>query len=682
MKKWLLVTGLSILLSLAGIGVAVAATGPYGRNWNNDYFTGDPTVGIDWAFVNLGSQQYDGLGPNCDTDCTVNLDSFLKVYHDRLYDTGLSGSKIDAGRAAAEIDVMLGQPGTAFNNSIPQGIAYAQAHYTDWKNLITAYADGTMPGYSVDFNVFYNFSTATSNGLGSTGVHDAGDVTDCSDGQQCRGDITFQNNYNDNGFDWAVVFHVNGKVFIIKHKCANLTNDNISLKIPSQPYNLNPTVNANVPGGATVAEPGDTITFTYTVANTGDGDSDPATCTLYSQSFSGYHQTPGAAPFDKSGTQSTKCSNKVFNGNSSTTVGTENVTVTAAQANTTICRTLSVSPATGPPGTGTNTDEACVPVANQPYVRVFGGDVSAGNAQPAAACNLSNDYNAAIVSWNSASGLYNGAGTQFAAFAVGDIDHFATSQTNVGTSKGVAPSGLSFANTTTGANGKYGGDLGSTALPCMTDYYNVPASATNVVSNNIDVGTLASGAYVYTGASTLTLHGTLADGAVGSRIQIFVPNHNVYIDNDIAYAPNAWQSIAGIPMFELVVDSGSIYVSNSVGRLDGTYIAQNSQANGQGTGGQIATCANAAGTAPAALDNNLYSNCNNQLVVNGAFVADDVLLERSVNTLSDSTTDSPANLSSSAAEQFNYNPSLWIVQPPTPPGALTYNTIVDLPPVL
>jgi hypothetical protein len=133
-------------------------------------------------------------------------------------------------------------------------------------------------------------------------------------------------------------------------------------------------------------------------------------------------------------------------------------------------------------------------------------------------------------------------------------------------------------------------------------------------------------------------------------------------------------------LFELVVDSGNIYVSNGVGRLDGTYIAQDSQPDGQGIGGQIATCGTSTG--PAALNNNLYSNCNNQLIVNGAFVADDVLLERSVKTLSDSTTDSPASLTSSAAEQFNYNPSAWIAQPPLPPSALTYNTIVDLPPVL
>jgi hypothetical protein len=321
-----------------------------------------------------------------------------------------------------------------------------------------------------------------------------------------------------------------------------------------------------------------------------------------------------------------------------------------------------------------------VPVANQPYVRVFGGDVSAGNAQSSATCNPgADDYNAAVVSWNTGSGVYNGAGAQFAAFAVGDIDYFASSQSGVGNSKGIAPSGLAFANTTKGANGLYGGKLGSGSLPCMTNYYNVPAGATNINSNVINLATLASGAYVYTGAATLTIHGTLNSGPNASRIQLFVNGKNVYIDNNIKYGGN-WGSISDIPMLELVVNRGNIYVSNAVGELDGTYVAQNSQANGKGAGGQIATCATASG--PVALDNNLYGNCNNQLVVNGAFVANDVLLERSVHTLSNSSTDSPANISSSAAEQFNYNPSVWAVQPVVPPGALTYNTIVDLPPVL
>jgi hypothetical protein len=261
--------------------------------------------------------------------------------------------------------------------------------------------------------------------------------------------------------------------------------------------------------------------------------------------------------------------------------------------------------------------------------------------------------------------------------ALGDIYNFATAQTE-GVGVKPAPNGLAFANTTAPANGVYGGSVGTAAEPCMQQYYNPPAGATPFNSNNVNVATLGpSGAYVYTGASTLTLSGTVP---VGVRLQIFVPNQNVYINNDITYQ-GGWATVADIPMFELVVNNANIYIASTVGEVDGTYIAQNKLSNGKDTtSGQIATCATIAG--PVALDNNLYNNCHTQLIVNGAFVADDVLLERAINSLNDDSTDSPANLTSSAAEQFDYNPSVWMAQPPTPSGPLTYNTITDLPPIL
>jgi hypothetical protein len=164
----------------------------------------------------------------------------------------------------------------------------------------------------------------------------------------------------------------------------------------------------------------------------------------------------------------------------------------------------------------------------------------------------------------------------------------------------------------------------------------------------------------------------------GTRIQLFTTS-NVYIDNDIKYG-SGWQSLASIPMFELVTKGANVYISNKVGELDGTYVAQNTQGDGKGAGGQIATCATATG--PFTLDNNVFTNCNKQLVINGAFVANDVMLERTAGTLSQSSSDCPCGLDSSAAEQFNYNPSLWMIQPPLPAGATTYNDVVDLPPVL
>src|SRR5581483_4498793 len=228
------------------------------------------------------------------------------------------------------------------------------------------------------------------------------------------------------------------------------------------------------------------------------------------------------------------------------------------------------------------------------------------------------------------------------------------------------------------------------SLPCMNDYYVVPSGAQPLGGSNVDLSTLSSGAYTYSGGGTLTLHGSLsssADSASTARVQIFVNGGtNVYIPSNITYqdSPASWGSISDIPMLELVVQSGNIYVSNNATELDGTYVAQNSNADGKGTGGQIATCATSSGPWPTGNGpgSTLAASCGSHLLVNGAFVADDVALERSFSALSSSGGDNPSSLTSSAAEQFDYGPSDWLVQPPAPPEALTYNTIVDLPPVL
>jgi hypothetical protein len=707
-KKWLMVLILFVGLSLAicvKVEHAKAANacvpgGPYGTNYDCGYFTNMLTTSRDFAFVQSGAADWLGVTPNWDPDTGggVTEATFISSYHTRLFDDlQTDGGLIDAGRAAAEVDIMLGKDQNAFlnaqdsalpatnpNSSIQQGIAYAQKNWNTWVSDVEYFdsAAGNAAGYSVDWNEDVNYAPILANpamdsdGYGVRfGSPDSSEDA-CESLTDCEPDIAIWNNFSPNAadaVDWSVVFTMpGGHHFYINDKCANLTaDDGANLVVPAAaPYHLAPSITTTVSSGAPVAEPGDTITFTYAVDNTGTGASDPATCSLYSETFlNSYHATPGGPTYDTGGTKTNPCTNQVFPASTNTKLGSpETVTLTAANLNSTICRTLSVTPVSA--GTGTATTEACIPVAAQPYAKVFGGDVSAGNAQAAATCSPANDYAAGIVGWNTGSGLYTGAGSQFAALAIGDIAYFASSQTNTTASSATAPSGLSFANTiTNNGSGIYGGSLGSGSLPCMNDYYNVLPGATSISSNTaspdtINLTTLASGTYVYNGTGELTLSGTLGSGATPSRIQLFVPNQNVYISNAITYQGN-WQSISQIPMFELVVNDANILISNTAGEVDGTYVAQNSQANGKGTGGQIATCATpAAAITPSA---SLYSSCNNSLTVNGAFVANDVVLERSTGTLSSSTGDTPTTLSSSAAEQFNYNPSLWLVQPPHPP---------------
>jgi hypothetical protein len=454
---------------------------------------------------------------------------------------------------------------------------------------------------------------------------------------------------------------------------------------PGPTYTLSPTILSTVNGvSSSTAQPGDTITFNYAVANEGNGSA-TTTCTTYANTFNGYHAAP--TPPDTTVNAATVIQNicgggQVFNSDSTTTIGSYTVPASQVTLGTTVCTSLYVNPGSetnGLQGAATGA-ESCIVVANSPYFHIFGGDISAGNAQASATCDpTSNDYDASIASWNQDSGQYYGAGSQFAAYAIGKISYFATSQSNVGASAGVPPSAMAFDNTTTGSGGVYGGSFGNGTLPCMNDYYDVPANATKITSSTIDLNNLTTGAYVYTGSSTLTLSGDINSDAQVARIQLFVSNQNVYIDNNIVYK-GGWQSLSDIPMFELVVNDANIYIYGQVGELDGTYVAQNSQSDGKGAGGQIATCATIGGPEP--LNGSLYGNCNYQLTVSGSFVADDVLLNRTLKTLSDSSTDCPCAYDSSAAEDFIYNPSLWLIQPPVTNDTVLYSQIVDLPPTL
>lgn len=68
-------------------------------------------------------------------------------------------------------------------------------------------------------------------------------------------------------------------------------------------------------------------------------------------------------------------------------------------------------------------------------MKVFGGDVSVGGGVISSAtgtCTLNSATNSRIATWNSGGGVgYAGSGTEFAAFALGSIDQFSTSQGNV-----------------------------------------------------------------------------------------------------------------------------------------------------------------------------------------------------------------------------------------------------------
>lgn len=355
----------------------------------------------------------------------------------------------------------------------------------------------------------------------------------------------------------------------------------------------------------------------------------------------------------------------------------------------------------------------CVKVINQPYAHFFGNDVSAGGGF---GNSCQKNQKGVIYTYNNKDAGKGGAGTQFGAHAMEIISGL--SSASLRGSSPVGLSGLSFANTTTtvGApNQTTGGYLGDDGLSnfCVPDYFNdkpallstnpdVPLTK-DTASSTVTVGGTPNKRWYNpggTGTGTLTING----GTIGNTVNqaIFVEG-NVYIANDIKYSTDPRTNITDIPSFYLVVKNGNIRIGPNVKQLDGVYVAQpdTSTSTKLNQTGIINTCF---------IGNNfadIYNSCKNQLVVNGAFVANRVLLARSYSSLRFSQNgeynmggyaahncgnagkDVPAGSTSAAdcaAEIFNFSPELYMSQPAInarygPPSG-KYDAITSLSPVL
>jgi hypothetical protein len=204
----------------------------------------------------------------------------------------------------------------------------------------------------------------------------------------------------------------------------------------------------------------------------------------------------------------------------------------------------------------------------------------------------------------------------------------------------------------------------------------MPASASsNALAGTVNVSSLINKPY-YAAANI-----TLSAGNINpnTRPTVYVDG-DVYISGDITNT-GAWD-VSSMPVFQLVA-RGNIYISPTVKRLDGVFIAQKTSA---GTKGIVYTCTNpAAGLQFNALplDGNLYDMCKAEtLVVNGAVVADRLMLLRTKGSLKQSVA-GETRASTTVGEVFNYNPSVWIAQPDYLGGKVDdYDAITSLPPVL
>lgn len=353
----------------------------------------------------------------------------------------------------------------------------------------------------------------------------------------------------------------------------------------------------------------------------------------------------------------------------------------------------------------------CDTVHNSPYVHMFGADVSAGGGF---GLSCQKTAKGVIYAYNEApNGAANsankaGSGVQFGAHAMSIISGMGTA--NLRTSAPTGIRGLSFANTDNINDSRpspvVGGYLGngSTSNFCVPDYFNdKPSTLTSVAGNTAQAGAGDAQQWYKPASGTLNLSGgTIANGV---NQAIFVEG-NVNITGDIKYSTAARGSIKDIPSFYLIVKNGNIRIDPSVKQLDGVYVAQpdtSSAANTNKTG-IINTCWVANNI------NNIYNDCKNQLVVNGAFVANRVMLARAYSSLrfsqssehnmggynsgsrtncgnagKDVPVGAPYN-GDCASEIFNYSPEVYMSQPAlnvrfgAPSGK--FDAITSLSPVL
>ncbi len=237
-------------------------------------------------------------------------------------------------------------------------------------------------------------------------------------------------------WDAVVFFRNDGQdIYRIDRHCGNVRWVPNGVDIWGWPSpDLRPSVNSTVNGvGSSIASPGDTVRFSLGLWNAGgSGTAGTTRCASYANVYAGRRT---ASAWDGwaggPGGPGVGCPTDPGPGWGAE-VGWDQITIGQADLGKSICRTLTVWPAwynaVGGRFEGVRSYEGCITVMAKPYTQTFGGDVSVGGGIQSASVPCTN-VNAQIKAWNRGSGYgYAGAGTDYAAFAMGNISQYATAQ--------------------------------------------------------------------------------------------------------------------------------------------------------------------------------------------------------------------------------------------------------------
>lgn len=339
-------------------------------------------------------------------------------------------------------------------------------------------------------------------------------------------------------------------------------------------------------------------------------------------------------------------------------------------------------------------------IAFRPLAKFFGGDIQSGGAfSVSGTCTSppSASRNALGFLRNSGvSNTYVGTSSQLGVFALENINGIRSAGQR---SPSVAPNTLAFANSGVTSNawpasGSFGGSFGS-SLPCAEDYYSdISSSPTTSISAGQNLSTLANGRYSIAGGATYALN--TGTGIPDGRELVVYIDGSVYLTGaTFGYQNTSWSNVSSIPSL-FIIAKGNIYISPTITRMDGVYVAQSTNPDPSVSGtGEIFTCSGTGGDyeyVRPTLNTEIITGCANQLLVNGSFIAEKVHLLRTQGSLSSPSSaatnaeiaTSPATWSNNA-EIFRYTPELYVrtnrfLRPSS--SATSYDAITSLAPAL
>lgn len=628
--KAILLVLITITVALSQSGIAAAA--PFARaQWRGYFGNRLDTNGDDLWLGGLDTPSRSGTpGGRVDT-----IDEFVYFYKWNLLNSPKSQSRVSA---SFTILTMLGYPaGTPTN--------IARARLTDWDRAVRWYAANNRINFN--FNYRYAFNTYWQDSV-------------------VPSDVAY---YNDVDTRRTVVFlNTNGTSYAIKRDCANPVGNMSRIYVPPvapRDYNLRPV--ASVTSGA-VASPGDQVTFSYNIANSGAASSpNPTRFSVqqitYPPGFSG--SIPGER--NNGNINQYPGNNGTTTPESSTTTpiarGTTRVVGSPASRNLAVppgtplgsryCRVLVVAPAqANSAGTVTIGNRwsaaACVIVAKAPLVYFNDGDVWTGGTFEAVDANCPVGRGSVYTSV--------GSKAEYALFGSGAVSGFGSgNQSRVG-ANGKA---LTFANSPPGIVGDF---QAAGSRHCLTNFAQAGAGTPRPLpGGSIDLNSIAD-------QSIIRYNGNIVIGNstnIKKRVTI-IASGSIRISGNIIYDNSGYSSIQQLPQVVLITERGNITVEDDVDTIEGIFIAR-----GDGAaitqGGAFRTCES------YLRDSN---TCNKILNINGAVMANVVSLRRTGGDRRDSDT------SKQAAEYFNLRPDAFLGSYGAAQGGFQTRTVeeVELPP--